>query len=274
MCTSEDTIQSFGSLITAGHTRRAVARRLDGGSLVRVRRGVYADSTVCAARLMAAAHGGPLACVAAARHIGIWVLPADDVVHVWLGGHSRAFRHDGCACIAHGDEGPRNGFAIPAVPRVLRQILRCRGVEEFFVALESALRQGLITRAGVAWLRAHTNDAAREAIALARSDADSGLESLIRWRLRGRCLRLRSQVAIVSVGIVDFLIGDRLIVEVDGRANHDGPSHRHRDLERDANAASWGYVTLRFDYAMVVHDWPTVELAILGAIDHGWHLSR
>ena len=34
-----------------------------------------------------------------------------------------------------------------------------------------------------------------------------------------------------------------------------GCRHRHKDLRRDANAAAWGYVTLRFDYAMVVHDW-------------------
>ena len=60
---------------------------------------------------------------------------------------------------------------------------------------------------------------------------------------------------------------------MDGVANHDGDSHRHKDLVRDANASAWGFVTLRFDYAMVVHDWKTVELAILGAVDRGPHLA-
>ncbi len=40
---------------------------------------------------------------------------------------------------------------------------------------------------------------------------------------------------------------------------------------RDAQAAAWGFVTLRFDYAMVVHDWPTVEAAILGHVSRGLH---
>ena len=71
---------------------------------------------------------------------------------------------------------------------------------------------------------------------------------------------------IAGVGGVDALIGDRLIVEVDGRDNHDGASMRHKDLVRDANAAMWGYVTLRFDYALIVHDWDMVERAILGAL--------
>ena len=83
---------------------------------------------------------------------------------------------------------------------------------------------------------------------------------------------MRSQVTIVSVGIVDFLIGESLIIEVDGRENHEDSSKRHKDLVRDANAAAWGYITLRFDYAMVVHDWETVELAILAHVDRALHL--
>lgn len=41
------------------------------------------------------------------------------------------------------------------------------------------------------------------------------------------------------------------------------PPLRHKDLVRDANAALWGHVTLRFDYAMIVHDWDLVERAIV-----------
>ncbi|MFF0909210.1 hypothetical protein ACFWZW_00795 [Microbacterium enclense] len=40
---------------------------------------------------------------------------------------------------------------------------------------------------------------------------------------------------------------------------------------RDATAATWGFVTLRFDYAMVVHDWPVVEAAILAHVSRGLH---
>ena len=65
---------------------------------------------------------------------------------------------------------------------------------------------------------------------------------------------------------MDALIGERLLVETDGIDGHEAAPHRHKDLVRDAHAASWGYITLRFDYAMVVHDWELVEAAILGAL--------
>jgi hypothetical protein len=77
---------------------------------------------------------------------------------------------------------------------------------------------------------------------------------------------VQTQRTVVGVGRVDLLIGDRLLIEADGVDNHDGPSHRHKDLVRDANAAAWGLVTLRFDYALIVHDWDLVEAAIVGML--------
>jgi very-short-patch-repair endonuclease len=170
------------------------------------------------------------------------------------------------------DRSTSDAFGLPSVPRILREILRCRGLEEFFVTLESSMRQRKIGAAGLHWLRGNTNAEARKAIGLARWDADSGLESLVRWRLRTRGLSVRTQVSVPTVGIVDLVIGERLIVEVDGKENHDDESHRHKDLLRDANAAALGYVTLRFDYALVVHAWTLVERAILGQLAAGRHL--
>lgn len=275
MCEETDAVTTARALREAGTTRRGIDNAVRDGGLVRLRRGVYARANACSHVRTAAAHGGVLACVTAAAHLGLWVLTDDDAVHVWLGGHGHSYAHAGCRCVEHWDAGPAtDSFGLPSVPRVLRQVLACRGVEAFFVALESAMRHRRITRAGVAWLRTVTNAEAREAIAYARSDADSGLESLFRWRTRHLGLRVRTQVTIVSVGRVDFLIGDRLIVEVDGRENHHDPAKRHKDLLRDAAAAVWGYVTLRFDYAMIVHDWETVERAILAHVELGRHLRR
>jgi len=247
--------------------RRRIDAKVRAGELVRVRRGVYTVRGVCPSVATAAAHGGVIACTTAARHIGLWVLHADDTVHVWMTGRGHRYAHPGCTCVEHwdsaADEAP---LTAPSVPRILRQILTCHGVEAFFVALESALHQGMLDARGRAWLESHTTAAARDAIAFARDDAESGLESLLRWRLRPHGLSLRTQVVIPTRSRVDFLIGDRLLVEVDGRQNHDGPSMRHKDLVRDADAATWGYVTLRFDYAMVVHDWELVEAAILAQV--------
>jgi very-short-patch-repair endonuclease len=201
------------------------------------------------------------------------VLDDGSAVHVWLRGDGHRRHDDACACVAHWDAASVDDpFLLPSVPRVLRQILGCLGVEAFFVSLESALRQGRLSKADLAWLVRATNRAARAAIRYARRDADSGLESLLRWRLRSLGLPIRSQVRIAAVGTVDFLIGERLIVEVDGKPNHATEPMRHKDLVRDANAAASDYATLRFDYALVIHSWELVERAIRAQVAAGRHL--
>ena len=275
MCRAVAQIVEAAELARRGLTRRQIAHEQATGTLLRLRTNVFAQTGTCVAVRVAATHGGSIACVTAARHIGIWTLSGSNDVHVWMRGHGHRHRHPDCSCVEHWDGlGGRNAFGTPSVPRLLRQIFLCRGVEEFYVSLESALHLGLLARDGLDWLRAHCGNAVRDAISFARTDAESGLESLLRWRMRWLGITLSTQVDIPSVGRVDFLLGDRLILEVDGVGNHDGRSNRHKDLIRDANAAAWGFSTLRFDYAMVVHDWPTVVAAILGHLGRGIHLDR
>lgn len=233
-----------------------------------MRRGIYASSTACIAAVEAAAHGGSLGCESAARHLGIWVL-GKPRIHVWL--RSDRHHHTGasreCDCIRHWDAGPSaENFALPPITRVLLQIHRCEGDEAFFVVLESARRLGLVTERDLSWLKSHGGAAVRDLVTFSRADADSGLESLVRLRLRRFGWTVRAQVRVIGTGIVDLMIGGWLIIETDGKANHDSESHRHRDLIRDASSAGWGHPTLRFDYAMVVHDWELVESAIVATM--------
>ena len=266
VCDAPLAVMTVAELRARGFGYTWVRAALHHGVISRVRRGVYARPWACRDLVRATAHGGTLACVSAARHLGLWVLDDAPEVHVWLPSRHH-YVHEGCDCVAHWDDSRAGaGTAVPPVRQILRQILHCRGTEEFFVVLESALRQRLAGASDLRWLRSRTNAAAREAIDLARKDADSGLESLLRWRLRHLGVSVRTQVPIAGVGVVDAVIGDRLLIELDGRENHDGTSMRHKDLVRDANAALWGYTTLRFDYALVVHDWELVEAAILGAL--------
>ncbi|MFF0911424.1 DUF559 domain-containing protein [Microbacterium enclense] len=102
---------------------------------------------------------------------------------------------------------------------------------------------------------------------------DSGLESILRPRLHRRGIALESQVQIPRVGVVDFVLDRSIILEVDGRDYHDGASLRHKDLRRDSLAAAQGYETLRFDYALVLYDWPLVERAILARRETARHRS-
>lgn len=251
-------------------TRSEVDRRVRGGRLVRVRRGVYASADACDDVIAAAAHGGTLGCESAARHLGLWVLD-EPPLHVWMHRDRHQYAHGAppCACVTHWDDGPSaSAFSLPSVPRILIQIFRCCGSERFFVALESARRSGLIDGPGLRWVGQSLNAEGRDLVDFSRADSDSGLESLVRLRLRVHDLAVRTQMWITGTGRTDLLVDDWLIIETDGRENHDGASHRHKDLVRDANAALWGHVTLRFDYAMVIHDWDLVERAIVGTLIH------
>lgn len=279
MRTSEilDLIDRHGGVVRtrtlklAGASVRDIERSLRGQSVLRLREGVYSLAWTDPLVVTAARHGGELACISALRAHGVWVLDAPGRTHVWLGGKGRAHVHPACRCVDHHDAGDA-AFGVTSVPHALVQSARCCTDEAFFAAYESAWNKGLLTRADRVWIREQLPARSRWLVDRARHDAESGLESILRLRLMKLGIALETQVFITGVGRVDFVVAGRLILEVDGRENHDGQSKRHKDLIRDAAAAALGYETLRFDYAMVVHRWPLVERAILARLR--WHRGQ
>lgn len=250
-----------------GCSRTQLAAAVRDGSIRRLRPGVFALATTAPKVVAAAAHGGALTCADALRAYGIWVLPAEDEsVHVWMGGSGRRHPHADCECTAHYSAGTARLGLAPVVAALIHAY-RCLSAEAFFAAYESAWNRRLISAGDRARMRRELPSAAYWLLDLARSDAQSGLESLLRLRLHVLDIHLECQIAIDGVGRVDFIVGRRLILEVDGRANHTSAERRHHDLERDAAASALGFETLRFDYAMVVHDWQAVVQAILPALD-------
>jgi very-short-patch-repair endonuclease len=255
-----------------GITPRALRRSVAAGEVIRARQGVYLSPDLPVPIRVAVRHGGVLACASVARLHGLWVLPIDELVHVALppNGHSRP--HDGCDCVQHWNALPVSPTEVTLVDALV-QIRGCLGDDAFFASLESGLHLGLVTPARRRELRNRITESARWLVDLARTDAESGLESLLRVRLHPLGISVKTQVDVAGVGRVDFVLGDRLILEVDGRNGHDDDEGRHKDLLRDAVAASHGFDTLRFDYAMVVHEWEVVEQAILGKLVRGLHLD-
>ncbi|MFS0714423.1 type IV toxin-antitoxin system AbiEi family antitoxin domain-containing protein [Microbacterium sp. 2P01SA-2] len=253
-------------LTSRGVTRLQLARAVERGALVRVRHGVYAAPDAEPAVVEAAAHGGEVCCVSALRRRGVWVLEPQERLHVRVGRAGRVHAHPGCRCVTHHD-GDAAAFGAVSLVHALVQAASCLGAEAFFVAFESAWRLGLLTRADRAEVRLTLPARFRYLVDLARPDADSGLESLLRLRLSRLGISVESQVLIPGVGRVDFLVAGCLIIEVDGRLNHEGASLRHKDLVRDAEAAAIGYETLRFDYSLVVFEWTRVERAVLARLD-------
>lgn len=269
MLSARDTIISLGGIARGstlhrlGLTRQSLATAVERGTITRIRNGVFATSTLHPELRSAIEHGGALTCASVLRRHGIWVLPAADGPHVWLSPRQHALRHPLCVCVSHYYSGtPPLGSA--TVETALLHLRRCAGDEAFFAAFESAWRLGKLSKPARTRIRDALPSTARWLVDLARPDADSGLESLLRLHLLG--IRLDCQVRISGVGTVDFVIAGRLILEADGEDNHGSAESRHRDRERDAAASHLGYETLRFDYAQIVHDWPVVQAAILGAL--------
>lgn len=271
MLSASDTIIRLGGLArgthlqTLGFTRRALSRAVQRGEIERVRDGVFACGRIDREVRAATAHGGALTCASLLQLRGVWVLLQVTVPHVWLGSNRHAHPHDGCVCVSHYYRGSVP-LGMAPLETALVHFRLCAGDEAFFAAYESALRLGLLTAAARARIRTMVPAIARWLVDLARLDSDSGLESLLRLRLHVLGIRLDCQVEVAGVGRVDFVVGGRLILEADGKENHGGGIMRHKDLVRDAAASALGYETLRFDYAQIVHDWPTVQAAIIAAL--------
>lgn len=253
------TLQAFGC------SRSRLGAECRAGGIVRVRPGVFASIDAPAEMLAAAAHGGALSCGGALRVLGVWTLEVLNEVHVWMGLGGRRHHPAECGCVAHFTPG-RMQVGIAPIEVVLVHAFTCYGAEFFFAAFESAWNKRMLSVAARASVRAALPATARWLVDFARSDAESGLESLVRLRLHLIGINVRTQVSIDRVGRVDFVIDGRVILEADGRENHDGRSMRHRDLLRDAVASELGFETLRFDYSMILYAWDAVVSAILAAL--------
>ncbi|KQV26171.1 endonuclease domain-containing protein [Yonghaparkia sp. Root332] len=100
---------------------------------------------------------------------------------------------------------------------------------------------------------------------------DSGTETVFSVRMLRLGIAPLRQVPLPGVGRVDFLIGRRLVIEVDGRGYHDLADQFERDRARDAAISSGGRRGLRFSHDQVLHRWAEVEHAVLAAIERGDH---
>jgi Protein of unknown function (DUF559) len=126
------------------------------------------------------------------------------------------------------------------------------------------LHLAVLSRAGLPTLRSLLAAHARPALDAVNGNAESGLESLSRYRLVGLVRSIEVQVPMPGIGIsgrdgrVDLLLDGWLVLELDGDQFHDPRVDRHRDgilIRR-------GYRVLHLGYEQIVNDWD-VTLAII-----------
>lgn len=265
--------QAGGALRTStlrarGFSAHTIHMLAVAGHVTRPRRGWIALPTLHPQLQFAVTHGVILSCASAASYSGLWVLQLDQPhIAARPGQHvhpinARVHRRRPLK-MRTPDQ------LVDHLENTLDYAAACLPHEQALAIWDSALQKKLIDYPSLAALPLRGR--ARDVLAECTPFADSGLESIFRTRLRWLRVRIRYQ-SWVHGHRADFLVGDRLIVQIDGK-QHEG-AQRTSDRLHDAELAMRGYHVIRIGYAQVVHDWPSVEALILDAVARGLHLAR
>lgn len=145
------------------------------------------------------------------------------------------------------------------------------------MALDSVVERRLLPYGELMDLRAHAPAGRRRVFDLVVPGCQSGLET--RARLAGVRLRVRvrAQVSVAGVGLVDNVFGDCLAVETDGRAFHSGSAQLEEDYRRTLALQARGFVVVRLSSRQVLHQWTETETALallVGRRQHVWTPSQ
>ncbi len=220
--------------------------------------------------LVAAAETGVvITCVTEAARRGLWEID-DGGVHVGIGVDRHPRRETAALLHWRVPPAPRDPDAlVDPLDNVLALVAECQPYEDALAVWESALRTGQTDIDSLTALA--TTERSRRLARDAVPHADAGTESVILARLRWLSVPLRRQVWLLGHR-VDLLIGDRLVIQVDG--GHHVGAQRASDVAHDAGLLAAGYHVIRITVWQLHHEWPAVQERILAAIARGLHLAR
>ncbi len=268
------------SLLRRGWTYAALSYAARHGRVLRVRQGWYALPGVD--ELLAAAWrvGGLLTCASAARTFGMWA-PPDEHLHVAVPPQHARMRtaHDMRVRLSdepdprirvHWRRHPSHDRYRATPLACIVDLAACFPPEWLLGALDSALRLGLIRRGDLSELERRLPARVRWIVEVADPASGSFSESVLRCLLIRAGIGFRIQAWIDDMR-VDFLLGDRLVIEVDGREFHGDHLGFESDRARDARLSALGYRVLRFSYAQVVYRPDEVLTSIRAALARNDH---
>jgi very-short-patch-repair endonuclease len=249
-----------------GFSPAAIAAAVHTGAIIRLRIGWFGSPDLPDATIRAHRVGGPPACATVASLTGLWMLQP-PILHVEVVRGDSRFRSQSDPTravpmtrrddvVLHWVEaGTRSSRRGQPLSVALRHMTTCVTALEAVCSIDSALNRELVT---MDELRRGAGSATLRVLDTCDAGAGSGVESVFRLRASPLHFPFRTQVKLPG-GRVDFLFGERLIVEVDGAEYHAGRDAFVADRERDALHAALGYFVLRFTYEQVVRRWHEVE---------------
>jgi very-short-patch-repair endonuclease len=286
-----ETIHRYGGLaathelLATGATKHSLALAVHHDIIIRVRQGWYCTPDIHPLAQQGIRVGGRLGCVSSAALHGMWAPPGENL-HVSLD-HSdcrlrtptdktRRLPRSAPGVTAHWNSQPRSGSRLLLDPiSSLAEVIRCQPIEFTVAVADSGLRP--IGFAGYPLISPHEWQSLIDCfpgrhrqLQLADGICESGTESIAWVRFVALRIPLERQVWIDGMR-VDFLIGRRLVVEVDGAAYHIDSVRFEADRRRDAYLCVLDYIVLRFSYNQVIYRWHEVEAAVLAAVARGDH---
>ncbi len=286
-----ETIHNYGGLaathelLAAGATKHTLAYAVHSDIIIRVRQGWYCIPDVHPQLQQGIRVGGRLGCISGAALYGMW-MPPNENLHVSLDHNdcrlrtptdkSRRLARSAPGVTTHWNSDSRPGSRLLLDPlSCLAEVIRCQPIEFTVAVANSGLRPNnlsddpLVSRYEWQSLIDCFPGRSRQ-LELADGVCESGTESIVWVRFTAHRLPMKRQVWIEGMR-VDFVVGRRLVVEVDGAAYHIDPVRFEADRRRDARLCTLGYLVLRFSYNQVLYRWHEVEDAVLAAVARGDH---
>ncbi len=258
----------------AGFTPALLRSVVQQGAATMIRRAWFTPASASPDSVLAARAGGRISCISLARLRNWWIPPgAPSNLHLHfppgtgspgMDAESDAVRHWVKPVVAH-----VRPSVHASTEDALAHIAVCLEPTVAEVLWESAAKVEKLTPE---YLRSlpWTSVAARDLAGRVTGLADSGLESLLVIPLRRWGLRVQPQ-AYIAGRFVDALVGERLVIQVDGYEFHNSSAQRTSDIAHDAELTLRGYTVLRFSYRQIVHEWDGVARTVRQAIARGLH---
>lgn len=244
-----------------GWSKHALRRAVNEGALRRPGRGWICLPDADSELVHAATCGVVLSCITQAKRLGLWVPHLSEPHFATPHPHSNVALdfgrlHWGKPLIARAP-----GTLADSLINVLAYVAACQPYEHALAIWESALQQKLIEKESLRQLE--FKGAAKQLLQESTPYSDSGLETLVRTRLRWLRVSIVPQAWLLGHR-VDFLIDDWLVLQIDG-AHHVG-KQRTQDIIHDAELLKHGYAVVRVGYEQVVHRWPDTQRRLMDVL--------
>ena len=206
--------------------------------------------------------------------MGLWTLET-DALHVVPRVNNSHVRPDSLEVKVHWSPSPIEPdaarIAVESGRNALAHIANCQPLETAVATFDSAVRKGFVTIEELRRLASARRGRFAEVAALVSDKADSGLETITRIRLAWAGIPSREQV-VIDGHRVDLLIGDRLVIQLDGRQHLKDPEQLERDRAQDRRLRLMGYTVLRYGYDDVVFAWAEMWAEIASHLAQRAHL--